>query len=430
MAHFSRPQGSLFSWSSLVRLAAVAALGLGLAGGPVMAQEEDEEDKKNTVMSERAYKQLSQAHEALGEGAYADAIAKLQNMEAKLRLSDYERALVLQTYGFVYAQQEKYAEALNYFEQCVALDALPLKAQQGMLYSLAGLYANNQQWLKAVQTIEKWLVAEPDPPPDAYILIASSYAELKRYRDALPWIEKAIAATNEPKESWYQLMIAMYFELKEFRNAARTARTMVSLWPEKKQNWEMLQGAYQEVGDDFAAMSALELGYRQGVLSDEPNIVNLARMKMFLEVPYDAAELLAKEMQAGRVQRTKKNLELLLASWESAREFDRAITIIDELASASPTGKLYARKAQLFSERNRWEEVVSSADQAVDRGGLTNKEEGTVLLLKGVALMELDRAGEAEEAFGRVSRLGGRAAEQATSWIQYLKDQSGTLSAG
>lgn len=418
-------------WQRLRRFAVIATFAVSLAAPMVSAQEDQEkEDDKNTVMSERAYKILSQAHDALGANNYAEAIAKLQQMETKLRLSEYERALVLQTYGFVYAQQSKYDEALRYFEQCVALDALPLKAQQGMLYSLAGLYANNQQWLKAVETIEKWLIAEPDPPPEAYILIASSYAELKRYRDALPWIEKAIAATNEPKESWYQLMIAMYFELKEFRNAARTGRTMVAIWPDKKQNWEMLQGAYQELADDFNAMSTLELGYRRGVLVEESNIVNLARMKMFLEVPYDAAEILAKEMQAGRVERTTKNLELLLAGWEAAREFEKAVVIIDELAAAAPTGKLYARKAQLYQERNRWEDVVSSADQALERGGLTNKDEGTVLLLKGVALMELDRNQAAQDTFNRVTRLGGRAAEQAVSWINYLKDQAGTLSAG
>ncbi|MFK8015954.1 MAG: tetratricopeptide repeat protein [Gammaproteobacteria bacterium] len=393
------------------------------------AQDDDAEDKKNTVMSERAYKRLSQAHEAMGAEDYAGAITKLQAME-EMKLSDYERALVLQTYGFIYAQQERYTEALDYFERCIALDALPLKAQQGMLYSLAGLYANEQQWLKAVETIERWLVAEPDPPADAYILIASSYAELKRYRDALPWIEKAIASTNEPKESWYQLMVAIYFELNEYRNAARAARIMVSLWPEKKNYWEMLQGAYQEIGDDFAAMSALELGYNQGVLTDEANIVNLARMKMYLEVPYASAELLSKEMEAGRVQRNKKNLELLLASWEAAREFESAVKIIDELAANSGDGKLYVRKAQAFSERNRWEDVVVASDQALGRGGLSTKDEGTTLLLKGVALLELDQHKPAQAAFERAVKVGGRSAEQARSWIQYLKDQAGTLSAG
>ena len=54
---------------------------------------------------------------------------KLQQMEEGMRLSDYERALVLQTYGFIYAQQEQYTQALDYFERCIALDALPLKAQ-------------------------------------------------------------------------------------------------------------------------------------------------------------------------------------------------------------------------------------------------------------------------------------------------------------
>lgn len=385
---------------------------------------------KNTVMSEPAYKQLSEAHDLLGEQRYDAAAASLQDMQQRLRLSQYEQALVLQTYGFIYSQQARFDEALDYFERCIALDALPLRAQQGMLYSLAGLYANNEQWLKAVETIERWLVAEPEPPPDGFILIASSYAELKRYRDALPWIKKAIDASDQPKGSWYELMVAMYFELEEFDDAVTTTRKMVAIWPGERKYWELLQAAYQQTGDDFGAMSALELGYRQGALTSEASIVNLARMKMYLEVPMDAAELLTREMRAGRVQRNTKNLELLLASWVAARAFDNAVLIIDELASSAPTGKLYARKAQLFSERNRWEDVIAAAEQALRRGGLTNQEQGTVLLLKGVALLELDRRDAAEAAFTAVTALGGRAAEQATTWIQYLRDQVLTLSAG
>ena len=72
---------------------------------------------------------------------------------------------------------------------------------------------------------------------------------------------RAIAAADEPKESWYQLLVAIYFELNEYQNAAKAARTMVSIWPEKKSYWEMLQGAYQELGDDFGAMSALQMGW-------------------------------------------------------------------------------------------------------------------------------------------------------------------------
>lgn len=408
----------------ILRLTLCALMAFALLGG-ASAQEDDPDKGKNTVMSERAFKRLTQAHDAMGENRFADAIAKLAQMESGMNLSGYEQALVLQTYGFIYAQQEKYAEAITYFERCIALDALPLKAQQGMLYSLAGLYASQEEWLKAVNTIERWLIAEPDPPPDAYILIASSYAELKRYRDALPWIEKAIASSNEPKESWYQLMVAIYFELSEFQNAAKTARTMIALWPEKKNYWEMLQGAYQELGDDFNAMSALELGYQKGVLVEPDQIVNLARMKLYLEVPYQAGELLENEMRAGKVQRTEKNLKLLLASWEAAREFERAMAVIDELAASSPDGKLYLRKSQLYSERNSWADVVASADQALQRGGLSNKDQGTALLLKGMAQLEQDQSKAASETFARAQRLGGRTAEQASSWLQYLKDQQG-----
>ena len=59
-----------------------------------------------------------------------------------------------------------------------------------------------------------------------------------------------------------------------------------------------------------------------------------------------------------------------------------------------------------------------------------NKDEGTTLLLKGVALMEMDDFNEAQLMFDRAIKVGGKAATQARSWIQYLQDRAGTLSAG
>lgn len=406
-------------------LSVLAALLACLAVAPVTLGQEEEEEKKSTLMSERAFKRLSQAHEALGDQRYGDAIAKLQSMENGMKLSDYERALVLQTYGFVYAQQENYPRAIEYFEQSLATDALPRTAAQGMLYSLAGLYASQQQWQKSIDTMERWLPNEPDPPPDAFILIASAYAEMNRYREALPWVDKAIAKAPKPKENWYQLKAAIQFELKQFRGAAKTCRTMVGLWPEKKTYWEMLAGAYQENGDDFDAMAALELAYRQGILVEERQIKNLVRMKMYLEVPYQAAELMEKELASGRVERSQKNLELLLAAWEAAREFDKAIGVIDQIAPMTGDGKYYWRKAQLFAERNQWDQVVSSAEDALARGGL--KDTGKVHLLVGMAEIEQDKLNAAEAAFKRAQTQGGKTAEQAGAWLEFIKDRRASM---
>ena len=74
-----------------------------------IAQEELQDDRKieerrdsNQTMSEHTYRRLSAVHELLGEDKLIEALDGLARLE-KGRLNNYEKALVHQTYGFVYA---------------------------------------------------------------------------------------------------------------------------------------------------------------------------------------------------------------------------------------------------------------------------------------------------------------------------------------
>ncbi len=411
----SRPEDLRVFFRALILF---AALGLVLAGIPY-AQAEEEEEKPQATMTERAYKRLLQAQELMGENMFAEAMSKLRAME-KMDLNDYERALVYQSIGFVYAQQGQYPPAIQNFEACLALQALPTAAQQGMLYSLASLYMSQEMYQKTIDTLNRWLANETDPKPDAFIMMASSYASMSDYRSALPWARRAVEASPEPKENWHQLLVAIYFELKQYSNAATVLTKMVGFWPDKLRYWEMLFGAYQQEQRDNEALSTLNLAYEHGVLTEEKKILNLARMRMFMNVPYYAGDLLEKEMAAGRIQRTEKNLELMLSAWTAAREYDKAIAVIDQLAPMKGDGELYLQQAQIYNEKNNWDGVARSVQKALDMGGL--RQTGKAYLLQGLAYSEQKRFNDAIASFRRAQQFE-ETRSQAAGWIEYVNDQ-------
>lgn len=384
------------------------------------AQEDDEyEEPSSTIISEKNYKRLLGAQELMGEEKYADALTRLQNM-ARSNLNDYERALVLQTMGFVYAQQGKYPEAIKYFEQCLALKALPSDAQQGMLYSLASLYLSQERYRETIATLKRWLKREPEPEGDAYIMMASSHANLKEYRAAIPHAQKAIELADEPKQPWYQLLLAMYFELKEFKPAVGVLNTMIGYWPDKLEYWEMLSGAYQELNDDSNAVAAMDLAYEKGLLAVEKKILNLVRMRLFVGEPYFAGTLLAAEIESGRIEGTEKNLRLLLNAWSTAKEYDKAVAVIEKLAPMTDDGKLYLTQSQIYLDSNRWDKVEAAVKKALDRGGLERPCKAHVQL--GVAYIEQKKTTQARQAFQEASRFP-RCRSEATSWLSYVNEQ-------
>jgi tetratricopeptide (TPR) repeat protein len=386
----------------------------------------EERDDPNSMMSESVYKRLSSVHEAMGEGDYEAALKALDNLQGR-NLNEYERALVLQTFGFVYAQQNEEGKAIQAFEDCLALDALPTSAQQGMRYSLASLYAGEERWQDAIDEMTTWFRYEAEPKADPYVLVGTSYAQKEDLLSALPYVKRAIELSDKPKESWYLLELSIYFEEKQYANAVEALKTIVVLWPEKAKYWEMLSGAYMEMRNDQEALATLMLAYKNGLVTEEEKIMQVVRMNMFLEIPYAAGVILETEMERGRLERTEKNLDLMLSAWTGSREFDKAIATIDELAPLKEDGELYMQKAMLFNELGEWDRVAESAQQAVDKGGLRRPGDAWVLL--GMALAELQRFDDALAAFAEARKIGSDGARRnAGAWIDFVNDRKAARS--
>lgn len=415
---------------SLSVVAALCVTGLSLlASYPAIAQEstiqKEEREERAVSMSEQVYKRLSVVHELIGEKQNAEALDKLASLE-KQRLSPYEQALVYQAYGYVYINKNDTKRAIEYFEKTLATDALPNFAQQGMLYSLAGLYASEERYQDAIRTLTTWFKYEQDPPADANILMASSHFELKQYDQALPWVQEAIrkraAEGKEPKESWYQLELAVYFEGNRYSEAAKLLRQMLALWPDEPKYWKTLSGVYTTLEKDADALAVMMLAYEKGHLNEEKELLNLVRLNLFLDIPYTGGVILDKEMKRGRIQNTEKNLLLLKQCWNNSREYDRTIEVLRALAEQSSTGEFDIEMAQIYVEKTDWDGASAAARAALDKGGL--KKPGNAWLLLGMSLAEGGKYNEAERALRQAKKFTeNRVNERAQGWLDYINDR-------
>lgn len=414
------------TFSAAILPAAAAAL-LALAAGPAAAQGKVcldttavERDDPGSTMGELAYKRLSKIHELMGEDRYGDALDEIGKME-NMRLNDYEKALMWQTYGFIYSAQGQFTKAIDYFERSLAEDALSTQAQQGMLYSLAGLYQSEGRYEDAIETMRTWFRYAEEPEAGAYILVAGSFAELERYREALPCVQLAIEVADEPREPWYQLELAIHMEQDDYRAAADVLRTLIRLWPDKRRYWETLSGVYLELKEDQLALATMMAAYNRGLITDGAKILNLVRLNLYLDNPYVGGRILQRGIEEGAVERDLDNLNLLRSAWTSAKEYDRAIATIEQLGQLTGDPKYYMDKASILNEQARWEEVIAAARQALDAGTETPAR---AWLLMGMAYTELDRLGEALDAFDKVRETGdAKERQNAAAWIAFVRDR-------
>lgn len=398
-----------------------------LATGPAPAQEELREDRQVEereveagTMSEDTYKRLSRVHEQLGEEDYAGALDGLRRLEDR-RLNDYERALVYQTYGFVFASQGKIRESIKYFERTLALDSLPNEAQQGMLFSLAQLYSSVEEYQKTIETMRTWFRYEADPVAEAYMVMGYAHFNLGKPLEALPYVQKAIEKSEKPKEPWYQLELSIYLDQGRYADAARILERMINLWPNNPQYWEALAGSYMELQQDSKALSTLMVAYTKGILNTQAKILNVVRLNMFMDIPHTAGKILAKAIAEGKVEPTQRNLDLLLSAWQASREYDEAVKVIDRLAQVSGEPKYYMDKAHIFNERAQWEEVAAAARQALDSG---YEDRAEAWMLIGTAYSEMNRFRDSIAAFEKVKQFGdAKQRRNAQAWILFVQDR-------
>ncbi len=399
---------------------------LGLAPLPAMAQAIAEigasvREERPGQTSELTHRRLTTILELYEMDEIEEALMQLESLETQ-RLSAYGASLVQQTFGFCYLQQGDVARAIEAFERTLSLDGLPNVSQQEMLYSLAALYATEGEFERTIATLSTWYAYAQEPvDADKFMLTGSSYAQLSEFANALPYIEEAIRRSEEPNESWYTLELSIHFELMDYPSAVGHLREMVVLWPDNASYWEMLASAHLELEDDANALATLMVAYEHGLVEEESKLVNLARLNLFLNVPYQAGLILAVGFAEGSITETQANLELLLSAWTSAREFERSIGVIDRLAPLTDDGAYYMQKAQLLNEQGRWNGVIEAADRALQIGGLGDV--GSTLVLKGIAQAELGLYVGARATFAEASELDTAAARNAEAWIEYISDR-------
>ena len=420
------------SRSPLTSLILVALASL-VVSGPVAAQEELKDDRKiekyrnsSETMSEPVYRRLGKIQEEIAADNYEEAITALKRL-SNSSLNNYEEALVLQTFGYAYIQQSQFKLAVDYFEKSLAMESLPGEAQQGMLYSLASLYASEGRYQEAIDTMRTWFRFEAKPIADAYMVIASSFVELQRFDDALPYVQKAIRVAEKPLEQWYMLELAIYFEKQRFRNAVTLLKKMVQYWPGNGKYWDMLASAYLELDQEKNALDTMMVAYANGLIEDKSRLMAVVQLNLALNIPYTAGVILEKEMAAGRIEDSKKNLELLLQAWISAMEYARAVKTIDRLGPLADDGEYFMRKAGIHNQLGEWSQVIVAVKQALDKG---LEDPADAHMLAGMAHTELDQFDAALAAF-RNSRNAGddKQRRNATAWINFVQEKIALKSA-
>lgn len=416
-----------FSCLSLLLAATVISAGFCKS---VQAKDDDSGNKyenaktqKAPAMSERVYKQLTEAQKLIEAKKYDQGLAVLNDLSQDKHLTPYETAQLYNYFAYTYFTLERYKDAIAAYEKVLQQPDLPQALEENSMYTLAQLYFVTEDYNKAIQTINRWLSIAQKPSENAYMLLGQGYYQLKKYRDSLDALNKAYKMVTDrgdkPRENLLLLLRVDYFNLDDYQNMLRVLKELVQLYP-KYEYWLTIAGTYSEMKDYKKQMSILEMLYEAGHLDSSAELLNLANLYLLNEVPYKAAKVLDKGMKDGKIDKNVRNLRLLSQAWLQADEYKKSISPLIDAARESRDGEMDMRLAQAYLNLDKYKEAVDSLHTALKKGGLKRPDQANVML--GMAEFELNNFDAAKHAFreAKDDKRSRRAAEQ---WLSYVNNE-------
>ena len=413
----------------LVIMSIVASLGAAVSNSVVVSAHAETSASSKTVkvpaMRSKVYEQLARAQAIADEGKPQEAIEALDNVNRKRNsMNSYEIAMMHNFYAFVYYNMEDMAKAIENFEAVVAEEAIPESLRQSTLYSLAQLQMAQEDYQGTIDKLNAWLAAGGDAEnPNAQVLMAQAYYQLKQYDKALKPLEKAIKLVADsgetPKENWFVLQRAIYYSLKKPEHVADVTETLVRLF-NKPEYWLQLAGMYGELGFEKKQLAMMEVAYQQGFVNKRADVLTLAQLYVYHQVPVKGAVLLDKAMDEGIVEQDVKNLKFLAQAYTLAKEDEKAVPVLAKAAELSSDGNLDAQLGQTYLNMEKWQLAIQSTQKALEKGELDDI--GKAQLVLGMAYFNLKQYDKSLKALELASEHNSSKV-MANQWKKYVSKE-------
>lgn len=430
--------------SALVGVAGILTTGLAPMQNTYAQQSEEEERPRQATrripaMSEQVFNQLSEAQEFIEAKEFGRAKEHLEKLLDRRRLNGNERGQIYNILAFVALEQEDNRAAIINLELVLNEgDQITEGLETSVLYTLAQLHYLEENYPRALETMNRWLAKQTNPSPQPHVFIGQVYFQMENIPKAVEHIEKAIeiaqASSLEIKENWWAMLRYFYYELDNLPKAIDILKILVRDFP-KQDYWIQLCGMYGELDREDKVLACFEAAHIGGHLDRESLMRNYAGLLMNDNVPYRAAKYFQAAMDADVVPESEQNFIMVGQANQFSQEHDAAIKAFESAAKLSEKGTTYEQLSQLYFERDEFQKCVDAANSATEKGDL--RHEGTLLLVKGMCLFNLDRLTQARSTFvdsRRISRLQDRDSDEhtASQWIGYIdkeKKRRDTLSA-
>lgn len=369
------------------------------------------------LLTEATYRALEQAQAKMAEQQYAQAERDLLALIDNTASGSYDRAVVLQTLGFLYAEREDYQRAMERFEQALALNALPDDITNNLRFNVAQFLIADGQYQAGIDRLYQWLDNEQQPDNSVYVLLAIAHYQINQFTKSVENIRIAISRSNAPREDWYRLQMSAHLEMQQYNAAINVVETLITRFAYNKTYWDQLAALYSRQDKPMNSLAVQMLAKRLDT-TDSATILRLTNLYRYLNIPFKAAKLLEQGMDDGVVAVNFDNLEILADSWLAAREQEQAAEVLETMRAMDDSGETDLKLSRVYVAQEKWPQAEQALQQSREK--LAGDKRGEAYLLSGMVQFNLDNYAEAEQFFEQAMQFSGQR-NMAFQWLSHVQ---------
>jgi tetratricopeptide (TPR) repeat protein len=380
--------------------------------------------ERSSGMTKATYDRIAAVQQLFEEDQWATAIEKLQAI-TEGRVSNYERAHAFNMLGFAWYQLDNLERSMQAYRSALAQENIPVSQTRWLLTTISQVALMAEDYAAAERYAIELVELKYELPPEAasWVVLAQARIGQENYAGALSPMLKAIEtdrdAGNQPREEWLLLLSSIYYMTDSFEAMREVLYELVALYPKEKYliNLAALHG---ELGDSRKQLALVEALLDDQRLQRSEHRLSLVNLFLANGLPYKAAALLQREIEAGRIEADKRNLELLSQAWYMAGERERSIPPLAQAAAISKEGDLHMRVARLYMDDYNWDSAEIAAQKAVEMS--SGEQLGDALLLLGMAMANANKLEPAKRILKRAADHEN-VASWALQWLSFVETE-------
>ena len=376
-------------------------------------------------ISQFTYGYLKRVNDFLSEGDYENAEKELSIISKRYFLNEqsYERSLINQLWGNLYATIGDYQKAIDSYEASLRFRKIPLITNLQVRANLAQCYFQTKDFDKVIETLLTYKnIAEQrgqEFSPQNMILLGIAYYYLENFEEAYNYISAANDNSLKYKEDWLKYELALAVKLNKINDAIDVGQILVYINPDKKEYWKQVSGRYYTQAKDSESLAGLELAFDNQLLEENKEYQDLARYYLYKGLPQKAVKVLIDGLNKQKLDENKENLELIADSFFIARDRKNGIIYLEKSLGLEPDPDVAFKIARFGFEDENWNLANKFFNKALQMGW--DKTPGRIELLLGITQYELGNL-QKSLSFFNIAKEEQDTKTAAEGWISYIDE--------